>query len=236
LQSSALDKDFQRNYWEHNSNARDYRHPVVKFFVKQRLDWLKQYISLNQLKSAYDVGCGDGFATYYLSKIIKNVRGGDISEKMLKLNPLPRNRLQIIDAEKLPLKSGSFDLVYTWEVLHHIPNPAKAVNEMARVSKKYVAIFEPNRYNPPMFLFGLLTKQERGVLRSTKSNIENLCINAGLEIIASQYVGKIPPNKTPSLWLPFMRRLPFKSTVLSGISVAVIAQKMIKNQQLKRSH
>ena len=220
----ALDKSFQKDYWEHNANARDYKHPVVDFFVKQRIDWVKKYIDLSKVKSAYDVGCGDGFATYYFDKIIPKVEGGDIAEYMLDKNPLPRNKLQVIDAEDLPLKNRSYDLVYTWEVLHHVPNPQKAVNEMARVSKKYVLIFEPNRNNPLKFMFGLLNKQERGTLRSTRKYLRKLCLNAGLEIIACQYVGKITPNKTPEGLVPLMKKLPFKSTIFTGISVAILAE------------
>lgn len=222
--SNALDKSFQKDYWEHNANARDYKHPVVEFFVRQRLDWVAQYIDLSKLKSAFDVGCGDGFATYYFNKVIDNVEGGDIAEYMLKKNPLPKSKLRIIDAENLPLKDKSYDLVYTWEVLHHVPNPQKAVSEMARVSKKYVLIFEPNRTNILQFAFGLLTKQERGTLRSTKRYLTGLCDNAGLKIIASDYVGKIPPNKTPASWLPFMKKVPFKSNMITGISIAILAE------------
>lgn len=221
---NALDKSFQKDYWEHNANARDYKHPVVEFFVKQRLDWIAQFIDLKKIKSAFDVGCGDGFATYYFDQIIDIVEGGDIAEYMLEKNPLPKSKLQVIDAEDLPLKDNSYDLVYTWEVLHHVPNPQQAVNEMARVSKKYVLIFEPNRSNLLQFGFGLMTKQERGTLRSTKHYLKKLCQEAGLNIIACQFVGKIPPNKTPQKLLPLMQKIPFKSNVFTGISIAILAE------------
>jgi ubiquinone/menaquinone biosynthesis C-methylase UbiE len=220
-----LDQKYQKNYWENNANARGYKHPVVKFFVKQRIDWLKQFIDLKEIKSAYDVGCGDGFATYYLDKEVENVRGGDIAQHMLDMNPLPSSRLDIIDAENLPLKDNSYDLVYTWEVLHHVPDPQKAVTEMARTSSNYVVIYEPNRNNVLQFLFGLLNKQERGTLRSTKKYLTKLCSNAGLEVVDASYCGKIPPNKTPEILFPIMKRLSFKSTFLTGISICIVAKK-----------
>lgn len=226
--SKSLDKKFQKDYWEENENARNYKHPIVKFFVNQRIVWLRQYIDLSKVKSAFDVGCGDGFATYYFNKLIPRVEGGDIAEHMLDLNPVPRKQLRVIDAENLPLKNNSYDLVYTWEVLHHVPDPQKAVAEMARVSKKYVVIFEPNRSSPLQFLFGLLTKQERGTLRSTKRYLKGLCENAGLEIIQAEFVGKIPPNKTPESFMPLMKRLSFRSTLFTGISIAVVAK--VKDQ------
>ena len=226
--AKALDKDFQKDYWEHNANARDYKHPIVKFFVNQRIDWLKKFIDVSSIKTAFDVGCGDGFATYYFNKIIPHIEGGDIAEYMLRKNPIDNKFLHVIDAENLPFKAKSFDLVYTWEVLHHVPNPHVAVKEMARVSKQYVVIFEPNRNNPLQFAFGLLNKQERGTLRSTKRYLESLCEEAGLEIVASEYVGKIPPNKTPEKMMPIMKRLSFSSTFFTGISIGIIAQKKQK--------
>jgi ubiquinone/menaquinone biosynthesis C-methylase UbiE len=37
------------------------------------------------------------------------------------------------DAENLPFCDKSFDLVYSWGVLHHSPNTANAINEVCRV-------------------------------------------------------------------------------------------------------
>jgi hypothetical protein len=75
-------------------------------------------------------------------------------------------------------------------------------------------------------LFGLTNRQERGTLRSSKRYLEGLTRQAGLEIIACQYCGKIPPNKTPRWLFEVVKRLPFKSSRITGISVAVLAQKV----------
>jgi len=42
-------------------------------------------------------------------------------------------RLLIADAENLPFADASFDLVYSWGVLHHTPNTARAIGEAVRV-------------------------------------------------------------------------------------------------------
>lgn len=41
--------------------------------------------------------------------------------------------VRVADAEKLPFEDASFDLVYSWGVLHHSPNTARAVSEVYRV-------------------------------------------------------------------------------------------------------
>jgi SAM-dependent methyltransferase len=43
------------------------------------------------------------------------------------------SRLQTADAENLPFESDSFDIVYSWGVLHHSPDTARAVDEVWRV-------------------------------------------------------------------------------------------------------
>jgi SAM-dependent methyltransferase len=226
MKSKYLDKNFQKDYWEDNKNARTYKHPIVRFFAEQRIDYIKNVIPLKEVKSIFDVGCGDGFATYYLTKEVPKVEGGDISELMLKNNPLGRSSLKIIDAENIDLPASSYDMAIMWEVLHHLDDPAKSVKEMARISRKYVVIFEPNRDNILQFLFGLLNKQERGTLRSSKSYLSSLVNDADLKIISIDYCGKIPPNKTP-LWLfNFVKRLPFISNRITGISIAIIAEKV----------
>jgi ubiquinone/menaquinone biosynthesis C-methylase UbiE len=41
--------------------------------------------------------------------------------------------LRIADAEELPFEDCEFDIVYSWGVLHHSPNPVAAIQECVRV-------------------------------------------------------------------------------------------------------
>jgi SAM-dependent methyltransferase len=42
-------------------------------------------------------------------------------------------RVEVGDAESLPFESDSFDVVYSWGVLHHTPDTARALEEVRRV-------------------------------------------------------------------------------------------------------
>lgn len=41
--------------------------------------------------------------------------------------------VSVADAEDLPFEDGGFDVVYSWGVLHHTPDPAKAIREAVRM-------------------------------------------------------------------------------------------------------
>jgi ubiquinone/menaquinone biosynthesis C-methylase UbiE len=43
------------------------------------------------------------------------------------------SEVRVSDAEALPFKDRSFDLIYSWGVLHHSPNTSKALKEVYRV-------------------------------------------------------------------------------------------------------
>lgn len=61
-------------------------------------------------------------------------RAANHTKKRLSLYGFESN-IQIGDAEKLHYKSNSFDLVYSWGVLHHSPDTSKTINEVLRVLK-----------------------------------------------------------------------------------------------------
>ena len=44
-----------------------------------------------------------------------------------------RSEVRVADAEQLPFADNSFDLVYSWGVLHHSPNTPEAISEVLRV-------------------------------------------------------------------------------------------------------
>ncbi|MFH1453572.1 MAG: methyltransferase domain-containing protein [Armatimonadota bacterium] len=73
----------------------------------------------------------------------------DINKELLKQNEREDVNYMAMDAEKLPFKSGTFDLVYIIGVLHHLPNPEMSLEEVKRVVKDSGVIFinEPAKWS-----------------------------------------------------------------------------------------
>lgn len=53
--------------------------------------------------------------------------------------------LVVADAEALPFRDQSVDIVYVHDGLHHLEQPAIGLSEMARVARRAVSVSEPAR-------------------------------------------------------------------------------------------
>ena len=213
---------FQKDYWERKklTKRRTPEHPVVAAYVLPKIKALSQYVSLTPQTSLLDIGCGNGFFTYHLNKIC-NVTGVDYSEKMLEMNPVKNKAL--MDAADLKFEDNSFDISFCRALLHHVEDANQVIQEMKRVTRKYVVILEPNRNNPLKFLFALLVKEEHEALRFSLKFMKDLVQRNNLKIIASFSFGMITPNKTPALLLPFLNLFNFKNPLL--MTNFIIAEK-----------
>ena len=214
----------QREYFEKDQGFRTYEHPVVRSFAQQRINYIHTFLDLKSVKNALDVGCGSGFSTYYMQEYISDIWAVDQSSRMLSQHPLKESeKLRIGNALELPFADNSFDLVYGWEILHHISEPSKAVAEMARVSRRYVLIAEPNPLNLAQFLFALIDSEHRWVLRYKLSYMYNLFDSVGLKVVHTSSGGWVFPNKTPLWLLPLLQLIPYRSPF--GISNWVLGTK-----------
>lgn len=212
----------QKQYWgrEELKKRRHPEHPVIAEYVIPKIALIQQYIELNKATKLLDVGCGNGFFTYYFDKIC-DVSGVDYSEKMLSLNPVKKTFL--MDAADLKFENNSFDIVFCHALLHHVNDIDRVVSEMRRVSKKYIVIIEPNRNNPLIFLFSLLKKEERMALKFSIAFLKNVVEKNSARIIASFSYGMLVPNKTPLFLLPVARLFDFKQPC--GMTNFLIAEK-----------
>jgi SAM-dependent methyltransferase len=205
-----------------NTTYRSADDPVVAAYASPKLDFIEQVIPLAEA-SVLDVGCGNGVFTLYLRDRCRSVTGVDFSAHMLSENPC--QPLIQADVERLPIRSDAYDVCFEANVLHHVDNPRRVVQEMARVSRRWVILLEPNRSNPVMFAFALLVKAERAVLRSHIGGLRDLAESCGLTVRLSLSTGMISQNNTPAALIPLLRM--FDRPFALGEYLIVVAEKAL---------
>jgi len=199
----------EKKYWEEleHKKKRPVTHPVVTFYSKQRIEYMRRNLSdFNNVKTVLDVGAGYGYSSYHLPSSM-NVLALDFSLMNLIANPV-KNKIQA-SALDLPFRSNSFDLVLGWSFLHHLDDPEKAVIEMARVTKKYLVLLEPNRNNPVQFAFGLLHPMEHGTLKFTKQKLLGYLEKIKFKLISCEATGWLFNGASPVFSLKIAKHLPF---------------------------
>lgn len=213
----------QKEFWEREDlkKRRDPQHPVIKAYSVSKIEEIQKYVPINKETKLLDVGCGNGFFTYYFDQIC-DTTGIDFSEKMVALNPVKQKA--VMNAEKMDFPDNTFDVIFCHALLHHVDDIDKVVTEMKRVSKKYVVLLEPNRNNPLMFLFSLLVKEEWKAMRFSPRYMKKFVKRNGLTIKKSFSYGMIVPNKTPKPLLGIMKLFNFKQPF--GMTNFVIAEKV----------
>ncbi len=108
-------------------------------------------------KFVLDVGCGEGFGTYYLGQKAKKIIGIDNSQKSIEIatKNYKDENIEFIqmNAEKLEFPEENFDSVISMGVIEHVKDYESYLREMKRVLKKggvCVLSFLKRKYKVPL--------------------------------------------------------------------------------------
>jgi len=183
------------------------RQAVIDIQKKITLDFLKNAGGKNIL----DVACGTGrfFELYGDRKIY----GIDISSEMLKQAAKRRGvkKVLVADAEHIPFKDNTFDVVSTSQFIMHTPFYTNVIKEMTRVSKKggSIIIDFPNKFSLSYFF----TKRRiaSGTFRHYNlfkmSEIEALAKQNNLLMKEIRHTVVFTPMMFPKSWTSFSMKL-----------------------------
>jgi ubiquinone/menaquinone biosynthesis C-methylase UbiE len=150
--SAAELKTEVKSYW--NRQSCDTQHARSDQFTRDYFEQIEQWRYADQPfihsfaqftryhgKRVLEVGFGAGTDFIQWLRAGAKVSGVDLTEEALAnlthrigVYHLPEpESLQVTDAESLPFPANTFDLGYSWGVLHHTPNTEKAIAELVRV-------------------------------------------------------------------------------------------------------
>ncbi|MBI2849272.1 MAG: class I SAM-dependent methyltransferase [Chloroflexi bacterium] len=127
-------------------------HPsyVWRFGQERRLGLIRRFVSLEN-KRILDIGCGIGTYVHQLRRFSPCVYGVDVDAERVAMakRTLTHHILQA-SAEDLPFQDGAFDIALLHEVIEHVPNDHKAMQEAHRVIRPggHIVVYAPNRLYP----------------------------------------------------------------------------------------
>src|SRR5205085_8203473 len=126
---------------EHEFGTRQFFDEVERYRYKEYAPWMPEVMGFDNFAGArlLEVGCGMGTDLLQFARGGARCTGIDLTPRSVQIS---RHRFRlyeidgafmIADGEHLPFRSESFDLVYSNGVLHHTPDPRRALREVHRV-------------------------------------------------------------------------------------------------------
>jgi SAM-dependent methyltransferase len=131
----ALAEKYSKAYFDEIESFRYFDQPFIHSFAQ-----FPRYHGRRVLEVGF--GAGTDFIQWLRAGAIAS--GVDLTQEALKnlthrievYGLPPPERLEVADAENLPFRDDSFDLGYSFGVLHHTPDTQKAIRELVRVVKR----------------------------------------------------------------------------------------------------
>ena len=148
------------------------------------------------MRKVLDIGCGVGTMSLYLASLGAEVTGIDISERAISLSKDAQKSLGIKNVSfhhgDITAARGIFDLVICLEVIEHIEDDGKMLDEIRSHLKKGGRLFlsTPSRENV-LYTLGFYKKFDTEVghcRRYTMDELHTLVSHHGFQVIAQKKV------------------------------------------------
>ena len=100
----------------------------------------------------------------------------DVAQELIEAKGLKNCEIRQSSALELPFEENTFDVVHSWDFLHHVPDVPKALSEVRRVLKpegRYIAV-EPNLVNPSILWYHVRRKVEWGLLKQNQFSLPGI--------------------------------------------------------------
>jgi ubiquinone/menaquinone biosynthesis C-methylase UbiE len=176
------------------------KNPISRFFLENFTKTLLSEVKEINPKSILDVGAGEGFTLqklkdYHIGEKLEGIEYMDEAIQFAK-ELHPQVVIKKGDIYKLPYKDNSFDLVICSEVLEHLEDPGKGLEELKRVSKRYCLLSVPNE--PFFTIQRFLRGKNVFKLGDHPEHIQHWSSNSFEKFVSSKL--KIKTVKTPLPW------------------------------------
>ena len=180
--SHAQDKTSQLYFM--NADTRRFEWMTSNKTIHAMERFLLRRVPIETAQHILEVGCGEGANIYNLNYQAPLFVGLDLYHEKLRFASSRIQNAKFIcgEALTLPFRDNYFDFVFCRDVLHHVENKTKMLQEMIRVLKPggSFVILEANGRNVIWKLFGTFVKAERYLKRNTVSEFRRLLAHEGI--------------------------------------------------------
>ncbi|BAV33222.1 methyltransferase type 11 [Sulfuricaulis limicola] len=176
---------------------------IGRFLVNRFFSQFSELIEQcgTDITTVLEIGAGEGFSTQRIANLLgSGVRleaseyRGDLVSRAAARNPGVNVRQESIYSLDRP--DHAFDILICLEVLEHLENPQAALQELARVSKKYVVISVPRE--PIWRILNMARGKYLGSLGNTPGHIQHWSSRGLRDFVSPRF--RIVDMRKPLPW------------------------------------
>jgi len=164
ISSNINDNETKSSYSLYHSNSF-----IIRYYAYLPFIFSLKKVDFNKHLQVLDMGCSDGPFLPTLNMYAKKIIAMDIdidlvrkSKNLIKNKLSNSNKINLMtsDGLKLPFRNEHFDLIFCLEVLEHVKNSRKVIEEIYRILKKNGELIctIPVEIGPSLFIREVLGK------------------------------------------------------------------------------
>ena len=160
-------------------------------------------------RSLLDVGCGEGTLVQRWAQRIGDGRvvGIDLEEDSIQAgwrqHQAANLEYRVVAAQELPFAAGEFDMVSAIEVLEHLPEPERALAEMARCAERHLLVSVPRE--PLWRMLNMARGAYWAALGNTPGHLNHWSRRSFVALLARH--GEVVEVRSPFPWTMLLVRL-----------------------------
>lgn len=182
------------------------RNPIERRLMAGFFDALEGSLPDEPPTSVLEVGVGEGEVSSRLRWRYRgaSIVGVDLPDPALAADWRERGLVGLFaDIGALPFPAEAFDLILAIEVLEHIPDPPKALAELARLGRGHLVLSVPRE--PVWRLANMARGKYLGALGNTPGHVQHWSRRGFARLVASRF--EVLDVRTPFPWTMVSARI-----------------------------
>ncbi|TXE05853.1 class I SAM-dependent methyltransferase [Gelidibacter salicanalis] len=173
---------------------------ISEYLVSNYFKSVKKLLSKTyEVTYAHEIGAGEGRSTMRLGKMVPNLTASEFVAQQVVLAKVNNPNLNVFQENVYQLKyeKDSVDLVFLLEVLEHLDHPEIALEELKRISKRYLILGVPRE--PLWRLLNMSRLKYLKNLGNTPGHLNHWSKSSLIKLIENKF-GKVIAVESPIPW------------------------------------